>query len=156
MIIQASADLGAAFESVSSHEADHLLQFISSGRKSYHFDYGLEGNMEKYGRKKPPVIDLSKITTKSLSIWYGEYDTLVSPADVRASLEDLRGEFDLRILYEFDSSHNNSRYFHLFTSVPYKEHYISSPGLFFNHGSFLFNRQADHWLNIPSYYEITH
>lgn len=93
---QGAADFGAFFESVSSHETDHLLQFVASGPKSYHFNYGEIGNLAMYGQPYPPVIDFTKITTKALSIWFGEFDTLVSPPDIQAGLSDLRGEFKTR------------------------------------------------------------
>lgn len=89
---QGAATIGAFFDSASSHEADHLFQFVASGPKSYFFDYGIAGNLAEYGQPTPPLIDFSNILTKSLAIFYGEFDTLVSPPDIRAGLGDLRGE----------------------------------------------------------------
>lgn len=94
--------MGAFMDSVSSHELDHLLQLSASGSKSYHFNYRKAGNRAIYGQDFPPMIDFSKITTNSLSIWYGEHDSLVSPSDVRAGLDDLRGKFEVKTSWQID------------------------------------------------------
>lgn len=53
---------GHLISGISSKDLTHFAQLISSGRFQ-RFDYGMAGNMKKYGSVIPPEYELSKITS---------------------------------------------------------------------------------------------
>ena len=65
----------------SRKNATQYLQFASG--PFARFDYGKSKNLEVYGRKTPPVYDLSKITNQYLALIYSLDDTCASAQDVR-------------------------------------------------------------------------
>lgn len=42
------------------------------------YDYGLIGNLKRYGKRKPPAYDLSKVTVP-VYIFHGANDYLATP-----------------------------------------------------------------------------
>jgi len=54
------------------------------------YDYGKEGNMQRYGTPTPPVYDLGQIT-EPIYMFVGEYDHLASPADTATLRGKLTG-----------------------------------------------------------------
>lgn len=72
----------------------HYSQLMhSDGLQMY--DYGTRGNLVKYGSKRPPVYDLTKITlNNSISIMFGANDFLTSPANVDKIRRQLKVQLD--------------------------------------------------------------
>lgn len=60
----------------------HIAQLISNGGKFRQFDYGHDGNLEKYGSWEPPAYNLTA-STAPVVIYYGLNDLLVHPRDVQ-------------------------------------------------------------------------
>lgn len=107
-----------------THEAAQLLQ-AATYHKLYRFDYGSEKkNMIAYNQTSPPIYDASKIRFKRLSLWQGNTDALVSPADFKS----LKSRLEVRV----------------------ESHYIDPPGRYFNHASFLLHKNISFLLNIPA------
>ncbi|KAJ3639987.1 hypothetical protein Zmor_003313 [Zophobas morio] len=65
----------------------HYLQEIKSG-EFCQYDHGSEKNLEIYGSARPPVYDLSKISTP-VAAYYGKNDVLVNYTDVQIFISDL-------------------------------------------------------------------
>ena len=66
--------------SVKSYE--HFTQLIfEDGPRFQKFDYGREGNLEKYNAELPPEYDISRIKTK-VALFYGEGDNLCTLENV--------------------------------------------------------------------------
>lgn len=59
----------------------HWGKNIKSGEFEY-FDYGDNENYERYGTKKPPRYDLTKITSKNIALFSSVEDNLADPQDV--------------------------------------------------------------------------
>jgi lysosomal acid lipase/cholesteryl ester hydrolase len=78
----------------------HFAQIINSGNFQK-FDYGAEGNVEKYGKLTPPIYDLTKITTK-VALFWGENDLFADKDDVAKLAEDLKDvlKTDYRVPYD--------------------------------------------------------
>lgn len=69
----------------------HWGQEVRSG-KFAHFDHGLLGNQLKYSKNEPPIYDISKIRSKSLSLFIADNDWLASPKDVARLRQELKVE----------------------------------------------------------------
>lgn len=85
------AFVATQFYSISSHEAVQLAQDAEKG-KMHFFDRGVQGNMIAYGQAEAPLYNLSRIRSKSISLWHGEKDPLATPTDVKILINDLSGE----------------------------------------------------------------
>lgn len=67
--------------------------------KLYKFDYGTErANLEHYGQKDAPEYDPSKITSESISLWYGVHDKLVPEENVLLLLNDMKGKLGANLI----------------------------------------------------------
>lgn len=55
----------------------HFGQILNKGRFQ-NFDYGKRQNMEKYGQKEPPFVDITKIQDVPVALFVGEYDSLAN------------------------------------------------------------------------------
>ncbi|KAF9621982.1 hypothetical protein IFM89_029202 [Coptis chinensis] len=77
---------------------NHLFQMIRKGKFAM-YDYGLLGNLKKYGVFKPPTFDTANIP-KSLPLWmgYGGNDALADVTDVKHILKDLNSKPELLYL----------------------------------------------------------
>ncbi|KAI1294236.1 Gastric triacylglycerol lipase [Halotydeus destructor] len=67
------------------HWAQGIRQFTFSK-----FDYGLIGNLKKYGKPIPPEYDVSKITNENMAFITALNDGLADPLDVQLLRERLR------------------------------------------------------------------
>lgn len=85
--------MASQFYSIISHEAVQLAQDAEKG-KMHHYDYMDETrNLRAYGTPKAPIYNVSRITSKSISLWHGGDDALATPIDVKILISDLRGKF---------------------------------------------------------------
>lgn len=78
----------------SRHQLVHYGQEINSG-KFRMFDFGMFGNIAKYGSMSPPKYDLSKVTAP-VALHYGDNDWMAAVKDVdklASSLPKLIGKF---------------------------------------------------------------
>lgn len=76
----------------SSKALAHRLQSAVKGAM-HHFDYyDEERNLLAYGQRRPPIYNISQIQTKSMFIWRGKSDPIVSDEDIMTILKGLRGE----------------------------------------------------------------
>jgi lysosomal acid lipase/cholesteryl ester hydrolase len=66
------------------------------------YDYGLWGNLQRYGLLHPPSFDLSNIPD-SLPLWmgYGGLDALADVTDVKRTISELRSEPELLYLNNY-------------------------------------------------------
>lgn len=81
------------FDLVSSHHLESLIQSVKKGYM-HHFDYyDDEKNIQHYGQLKPPIYDLSNITSKNIVIFYAYEDILVVPKCIERTINRLNGEF---------------------------------------------------------------
>ncbi|XP_077211599.1 lipase 1 [Tasmannia lanceolata] len=73
----------------------HLFQMIRKDTFAM-YDYGLLGNMKRYGHFRPPQYDLSEIP-KSLPLWmaYGGSDALADLTDVEHTIKELPSKPEL-------------------------------------------------------------
>ena len=57
------------------------------------YDYGLWGNLKRYGKLKPPAFNLADIP-ESLPLWmaYGGKDALADPTDVKRTIKGLKSK----------------------------------------------------------------
>lgn len=78
-----------------THEWEQFIQAARSGGLIRKFDFGSEGNLAAYGQSEPPVYDASRITLRNISFYVGTNDTLVTPADVIKTTQQLSGESPL-------------------------------------------------------------
>ncbi|XP_061394498.1 lipase 3-like, partial [Musca vetustissima] len=66
----------------STHQAIHFLQLYVSG-KFRRYDFGSQGNMERYNQSTPPDYDLSKIQTRfPFHLFYSDFDDYSAKTDV--------------------------------------------------------------------------
>ncbi|KAM0844804.1 hypothetical protein ACQ4PT_056818 [Festuca glaucescens] len=81
----------------------HLFEMIRKGTFA-RYDYGLWGNLKRYGRLTPPPFDLSSIP-ESLRMWmgYGGLDALADVTDVERTVKELKTTPEL--LYIGDYGH---------------------------------------------------
>lgn len=76
----------------STLDMEHWQQMINYPKYSFaKFDYGEEINIEKYGSKKPPVYDLSKIKGP-IALFFGTEDRLATPEDASWLIETVPKE----------------------------------------------------------------
>ncbi|KAF0921336.1 hypothetical protein E2562_003135 [Oryza meyeriana var. granulata] len=87
----------------STKNLHHLFQMIRKGTFTK-YDYGLLGNLRRYGHLRPPRFDLSSIP-ESLPIWmgYGGLDALADVTDVQRTIRELKSTPEL--LYIGDYGH---------------------------------------------------
>lgn len=87
----------------STKNLHHLFQMIRKGTFAK-YDYGLLGNLRRYGHLRPPAFDLSSIP-ESLPIWmgYGGLDALADVTDVQRTIRELGSTPEL--LYIGDYGH---------------------------------------------------
>ncbi|KAF8377599.1 hypothetical protein HHK36_030981 [Tetracentron sinense] len=66
------------------------------------YDYGLWGNLKRYGSSKPPAFDLTRIP-KSLPLWigYGGNDALADVTDLKHTLKELKSKRELLYLENY-------------------------------------------------------
>uniref|UniRef100_A0A0E0IFZ3 Lipase n=1 Tax=Oryza nivara TaxID=4536 RepID=A0A0E0IFZ3_ORYNI len=87
-------------------DCNNLLSAITVIRKGTFakYDYGLLGNLRRYGHLRPPAFDLSSIP-ESLPIWmgYGGLDALADVTDVQRTIRELGSTPEL--LYIGDYGH---------------------------------------------------
>jgi len=50
---------------------------MDSSHKFQKYDYGKEGNLEKYGQEEPKAYDFSRVKTP-VALFYGKYDPIAS------------------------------------------------------------------------------
>lgn len=60
----------------------HHAQVVNGGGRFRQFDYGWEGNWERYGSLEPPAYNLTASTAPVL-IYYGLNDWMVHPRDAQ-------------------------------------------------------------------------
>ncbi|KAE8785590.1 Triacylglycerol lipase 1 [Hordeum vulgare] len=79
----------------STKNLHHLFQMIRKGTFA-RYDYGLWGNLRRYGGLSPPPFDLSSIP-ESLPMWmgYGGLDELADVTDVARTIKELRSTPEL-------------------------------------------------------------
>ncbi|KAF7071859.1 hypothetical protein CFC21_077093 [Triticum aestivum] len=79
----------------STKNLHHLFQMIRKGTFA-RYDYGLWGNLRRYGKLSPPPFDLSSIP-ESLPMWmgYGGLDALADVTDVARTVKELRSTPEL-------------------------------------------------------------
>ncbi|XP_020249835.1 triacylglycerol lipase 1 isoform X2 [Asparagus officinalis] len=82
----------------STKNLNHLFQMIRKGTFAK-YDYGLWGNVKRYGHFTPPAFDLRNIP-ESLPLWmaYGGSDALADVTDVRRTIKELKSEPELLYL----------------------------------------------------------
>ncbi|ENN77486.1 hypothetical protein YQE_06014, partial [Dendroctonus ponderosae] len=78
---------------LSTKQIHHYTQIMQSGEFK-RFDYGTRRNLKTYGFSKPPVFDLSRITTPML-IFYGNGDFLASPLSVQKITNELTNQHEV-------------------------------------------------------------
>ncbi|XP_019894207.1 lipase 3 [Musca domestica] len=77
----------------SNQQSHHFFQFITTCEFKA-FDFGTEGNMAKYGSKKPPPYDVRNIRTEEpIEFYFSDNDFLAPPEDVE-HLHSLMGDRD--------------------------------------------------------------
>lgn len=97
--------MATQFYSISSHEAVQLAQDVEKG-KMHFYDYGdAERNMAAYGQKEAPIYNLTRIRSRSISLWHGGKDILASPTDVDILKNDLSVPVDDRFITEVPFGH---------------------------------------------------
>lgn len=69
----------------------HYGQLRASGTYS-RFDYGASLNEKIYGQSYPPEIDIGSISKVPIALYYGTYDKLAAPGDVRHIANHLKKE----------------------------------------------------------------
>ncbi|OXA52641.1 Lipase 3 [Folsomia candida] len=79
--------LAHAPSTCSTKSAIHFLQSVHSG-KFRQYDYGMIGNIQKYGQMNPPIYKLSKVTAP-VSIFWSENDVLCDPKGVKRLKNEL-------------------------------------------------------------------
>lgn len=60
---------------------DHWSQVYNRGGPA-EYDYGMRGNLRRYGTHRSPVYDFRKITNKKIVLLHGSGDWLADPKDV--------------------------------------------------------------------------
>ncbi|KAF8406257.1 hypothetical protein HHK36_008342 [Tetracentron sinense] len=85
----------------SSKNLNHLFQMIRKGTFAY-YDYGMLGNLKRYGQSRPPAFDLAHIPN-SLPLWigYGGNDALADMTDLEQTLKELQSKPELLYLENY-------------------------------------------------------
>ncbi|CAH1156091.1 unnamed protein product [Phaedon cochleariae] len=73
----------------SSKTVLHYAQEIRDHGRFQQYDYGLEGNLIKYGTPSPPLYKMEKVKSK-VYLMYAEMDNLASATDVRILSRELK------------------------------------------------------------------
>lgn len=81
----------------------HYIQLVKSGRFQM-YDYGVQGNLNKYKRKHPPIYDLAEITLP-ISLFSSPSDWLSSMSDVKTLLTKLKNIYIHHVVRRDDFSH---------------------------------------------------
>lgn len=95
---QLPAFVATQFYSISSHEAVQLAQDATKGKMHFYEHTDPRKNMAAYGQLEAPIYNLTRIRSRSISLWRGGKDSLATPTDVEILKRDLSGR----------SSHNCS------------------------------------------------
>jgi len=117
----------------------------------HHYDYGsAAANERAYGQPSPPIYDVGRITSRSISLWRGLKDNLASPTDVELLKADFRGVFINLAIPNCASIHESKQTLNLNSvlSVPIDDRIIDQVP--FNHYDLLFGRNVTNLVNIPS------
>lgn len=116
------------FDTFSSHSVAQIIQAVYKG-KMYHYDFiNPLYNLAVYNQTTPPLYNVSRITSKTITFWAGNKDGLVPLKDVKRIMNDM--------------------------SVPVKLYYIDGPNLSFNHDSFSIHTNVSRLVVIPSIKEL--
>ncbi|KAJ8638404.1 hypothetical protein MRB53_012671 [Persea americana] len=85
----------------STKNMNHLFQMIRKGDFAM-YDYGLLGNVKRYGRLHPPSFDLAKIPKSlPLLIAYGGQDALADVTDVEHTIKEFQAKPELLYLESY-------------------------------------------------------
>eukprot|EP00268_Persea_americana_P036356 TRINITY_DN3581_c0_g2_i2.p1 TRINITY_DN3581_c0_g2~~TRINITY_DN3581_c0_g2_i2.p1 ORF type:complete len:282 (+),score=40.15 TRINITY_DN3581_c0_g2_i2:1219-2064(+) len=85
----------------STKNMNHLFQMIRKGDFAM-YDYGLLGNLKRYGRLHPPSFDLAKIPKSlPLLIAYGGQDALADVTDVEHTIKEFQAKPELLYLESY-------------------------------------------------------
>lgn len=115
-------------DTFSSRSLAQLIQASYKG-KMHHYDFiNPLYNLAVYNQTKPPLYDVSRITSKTLTFWIGNKDGLVPLRDMKRIMSDL--------------------------SVPAKLYYIDGPNLAFNHDSYSIHSNISRLAVIPGIKEL--
>lgn len=74
----------------SSWNIAHLMQ-MHRIRRFCKFDFGVEGNLARYGQEFPPDYPLGSITSTRIALIYSQHDFLASFKDVQLLKLSLKG-----------------------------------------------------------------
>ncbi|XP_026468940.1 lipase 1-like [Ctenocephalides felis] len=103
---------------VSFRQVLHYMQIYMSGQLQG-FDYGPEGNMEKYKQPEPPVYDAGHAKNE-LSVFYSEDDNICAHDSVHDMFVDMRGLKDIVLVDGDHFTHNDF----LWSPEAYEEVYM--------------------------------
>ncbi|RWS07312.1 hypothetical protein B4U79_09367, partial [Dinothrombium tinctorium] len=104
-ILDAKESKGAhnrSSNSTSNWNILHYIQLFGTKRLSK-FDYGKVGNLERYGKKTPPIYPLENIDSTNIALLYGRNDWISDSFDVNYLRKSLKGKqktVSLRVLFE--------------------------------------------------------
>lgn len=73
-------------------------------RKPYLYDYGPEGNIERYGSDKPPTVDFSNIKVP-VALFGGSFDTAALGEDIDILKEDIPSEYVVHYKTDYRQDH---------------------------------------------------
>lgn len=118
----------AFFDSFGSRALEQLMQAAYKGRMHFYDFINPLYNLAAYNQTKPPVYDVSKIISPTITFWVGNKDGLVPLKDAQRIMNDM--------------------------VVPVKLYHLDGPGLAFDHNSFALHREVATILIIPSLKEL--
>lgn len=87
----------------SLQQLDHLVQIFRSGDFCT-YDYGYEGNFEKYGKIDPNVYNLSKVSVPTI-IYFGDNDFLASTWDTHNLYKEIQSTVGLQNVIDQKFNH---------------------------------------------------
>lgn len=90
------------FEGTSWWNLVHFGQSIKSNRFAK-FDFGLIGNLRKYGSWKPPQYNLAAIDSKNIILISSPSDPLADPDDIEQLRKSLQGKFIVDNLFTINT-----------------------------------------------------
>lgn len=82
----------------SAKNVAHFGQSVNSRRFAF-YDYGLNGNLEKYNQREPPLYELEKITNKHIYLVTADTDWFSNPSEINKLRGRLRGRLLLIICH---------------------------------------------------------
>lgn len=120
----------AFLDAFSAHDYVTILQAAIQGQQ-HHYDYfDSTRNQIAYSQPTAPAYDITRVKSRTLSLWAGGTDGIVPETGVKRTAELLK----LR--------------------VPVMENYIDQAGIYFNHISFFLHQNVSSLLNIPGLRQI--